>query len=127
MQQQITRQEETAYRFRHHDFEGLTTIETAEKMGVSKRRVNKILEGLKRKCPQLFPILTPHQNLVYRMYVEQGISQPKIAKLLGVKQQAVCETINRMRDNGMVIVEPEAMSEVVPYNSEMDSYITRKF
>jgi len=127
MERQITKQEEQTYRFRHHDFGGLTTKETAVKMGVSKCRVNKVLRNLQRKAPQLFPILTPHQNLVYRMYVGHGLSQSKIAKLLGVKQQAICETINRMRANGVAIVEPEAISEVVSYNSEMDNYITRKF
>ena len=124
---QITEQEQQAYRLRHHDFDGLTTEETAEKMGVSERRVRKILENLQRKASQLFPILTPHQNLVYKMYVGRGISQPKIAELLGIKQQSVCETINRMRDNGMVIVEPEAMSRPVSYTSDMDTHVVRKF
>ena len=123
----ITEQEQQVYRCRHHEFEGLTEEETAERMGISKRRIRQLLESLQHKAPQLFPILTRHQFLVYDFYVGKGLSQDEIAKLLDTHQQDIYKTIQRMKDKGMPGLNLDNISNPVSYTSEMENHIEEKF
>ena len=123
----ITEQEQQAYRLRHHEFEGLTEAEAAEEMGINKPRVRQLLQSLKRKAPQLFPILTRHQFLVYDFYVGKGLSQKEIAKLFNITQQSIDETLQRMKDSGMPGIELEGMGDTISYTPEIENQIKQKF
>lgn len=126
----ITKQEEQAYRLRHHEFEGLTEEKTAKIMNVSKRTVKRLLKNLKQKAPQLFPILTRQQYLIYQWYVERGLSQENIAALLGTTQQNVDRILQRMKDNGMPGIDLTSkmnITRIKRFIPEMENHIKQKF
>lgn len=122
MERCITEDEEWCYRLRHHDFAGLTTRETAKKMGITFEKVRRLLKSLKAKAPQLFPILTYRQQLIYWLHTYKGLSQHKIAKCLGTTQSNVSAILNRIQ-----ISEPSGFGDTVAYEEDMDSHIIYRF
>lgn len=49
-----------AYRLCHHDFEGLSTKEAAERMNITQREVNRLLERMEKAAPHYqLPFVTP--------------------------------------------------------------------
>lgn len=127
MQHKITEQEEQVYRLRHHDFEGLTTQETAKKMKFSPRKIRQLLKSLKQKAPQLFPILTHRQHLIYELYINTGLSQHKIAKYLGTTQSNIWAILNRLKKKGMLFLKPLGSGDIIAYEKGMDNIILYKF
>ena len=58
MKRLITKRQEQILRLCHHDFEGLTQEQAAEKLGVSRPVITKALACIEKIMPQYFPILT---------------------------------------------------------------------
>lgn len=127
MVRQVTKLEEQAYRLRHHDFEGLTMKETAERMDVSERTISRLLKNLKQKAPQLFPILTSQQFFIYNCYVGQGMTQQEIAKMLGKTRENITLMLQQMQDNGMPGIELKGMGDVKRFIPKMENHIKTKF
>lgn len=127
MQRLITKQEEQCYRLRHHDFGGLTTKETAEKMGISENTVRRLLKSVEVKAPQLFPVLTHTQHAVYSLYVEYGCTQRAIAIALDTAQSNIQAILDRIKKKGMPLLEPHGIGDMVAYENEMDAQVIHKF
>lgn len=127
MQREITELEEQAYRLCHHDFDGLTVIEAAGKMGAFEHIVRRLLKSLKRKAPQLFPILTKRQFLIYKLRTEKGHTQQEIAGILQTTQSNVQEALDRMKDQGMPGLNVEGLGDTVSYDGSMDKHVKQRF
>jgi len=127
MKRVITEDEEQCYRLRHHKFAGLTTKETAKQMKIPIRKVQRILRNLKVKAPQLFPIFTFQQHLIYWLYVEKGLTQSKIANYLGIAISGVGSTICTLRKKGISIVRCPGHRNDYLYEKKMDIHIIYKF
>lgn len=127
MARTLTENEERAFRLCHHEHSGKTIREAATAMGLREHVVRRLLKSMKRKAPQLFPILTQRQYRVYRWYVERGFSQRNIAMLLGTTQSNIAATLQRMKDKGMTGIDISSPVDVVQYDPNMDKHIRRKF
>ncbi len=133
MNRAITKRQEQVYRMRHHDFGGMSSEATAKALGVGMRVVRKHMLRLKHVAPQLFPILTQRQALIYRLYVEKGLFMADIASALGIVTSTVSDHICKMRKKGMLIPHsgqdkwffgPVKMRQ---YQSFQDVRIVKKF
>lgn len=127
MRAHITKDEEWCYRLRHHNFAGLTTRETAKEMNITVEKVRLLLKSLRVKAPQLFPILTYRQYLVYWLYTEKGLSKHKIAKCLNTAYSNVWGLLDRAKKKGMPFLEPRGFGDMAAYENGMDDYIIYKF
>lgn len=127
MERHITENEERCYRLRHHNFAGLTTRETAKRMKISPDTVRTLLKSLRAKAPQLFPILTQRQYLIYGLYVIEGLSQDKIANYLHTTQSNICDILKRVKKKGMPFLTSFGLGNVATYEEGMDGHIIHKF
>lgn len=127
MKNRITKLEAEVYRNCHHDFEGLTIREAAIRMELRRHIVRRLLKSLKRKAPQLFPILSKRQFQVYQMVVEHGLTQAAIAATLGVSQSTIHDMVNKMKEQGVSGLHMKGLGDVVSYDNSMDGYIKQKF
>lgn len=127
MKRLISKKQEQAYRLCHHEFGGYTTQEAAEIMGVSVRTVERLLKSMEAKVPQLFPILTEIQWLIYQMYVNKGLTEQEIANFLSSTQSTISEMLNKLKKKGMFIPEQSGLRDMVNYEKGMDSHIITKF
>lgn len=123
MDRQISQDEEMAYRLRHHNFAGLTTIETAKRMKISVKKVRQLIRNLKAKAPQLFPIFTFRQHLIYWLYVEKGMAQPEIADCLCTSQSNVSSILCRLRKKGVIFPKYRGHRDNILYEDKMDENI----
>lgn len=127
MKRLITEDEERCYRLRHHSFAGFTIGETAKIMRTSPKRIWGLLKSLKAKAPQLFPIITSQQFLIYQLYVDKGLSQYKIAAYLHTTQSNISAILNRLRKKGMFFPKFYGLGDTATYESGMDNHILWKF
>lgn len=121
----LSRKEAEIYRLCHHDFDGLSTKEAAEIMGVTPRRIEQVLVKIKRKAPQLFPILTRIQAHAYSLRVNEGKTLKQIADLTDRSVTAVGNSVAVAVEKGMPA--PGKRVEMKRYDSSMDGSIRRKF
>lgn len=127
MRCRITKDEIQCYRLRHHNFKGLTTKETAEKMKIAPEKVRTLLKSLRAKAPQLFPILTYRQHLVYWLYAKKGLSRHRIAVYLDTAYSNVWDLLNRARQKGMPFLKSTGFGDIATYENGMDNHIIHKF
>lgn len=99
----ITEREQMAYWYRHHDFKGFTVKRTAFIMGITQRRVNQLLQSLKQKAPQLFPILTKQQADVLYLITELGLTHEQVGWRLLISEEAVAGVVRTLRKKDMQI------------------------
>lgn len=86
-----------------------------------------MLKSLKRKAPQLFPILSKRQFQIYRMVTEHGLTQVAIAATLGISQSTVHDILNKMKEQGMPGLNVKGLGDIVSYDNSMDVHIKQKF
>lgn len=122
MKRNLTKAEEKVIRLVHHDFKGLTVVETARIMRVQPTYVWELLRSIKEKAPQLFPILTPKQVAVLQGY-ENNASPETIAAGLGVSVYAVRRIVAFLRKHKFLENRPK----IVSYTPLHDSQIVQKF
>jgi transposase len=127
MKREITEQEERAYHLCHHEFHGHTVTEAAILMGVSVSQVRRLLRNVKQKAPQLFPILTKQQYLIFQLYVERGLTQRVIAEMLKTTQSNIHAIIQRMKKKGVKGLDVTGIGDTVSYDSSMDKHVKQKF
>lgn len=122
----ITHRQEQVYRLRHHSFGGLSPKETAERLGITVTHVGRILKEMKKKVPQLFPILTRRQADVYYLYVFMGLATSEVIKYLGISRENVGVRIKGMRKKGVFI--PWRHPPMIQYVAWMHDYqVKQKF
>ena len=124
---QITKQEEQAYRLCHHEFEGKTIKEAAVLMSIHVSKVRRLLKSMKRKSPQLFPILTKRQYMILKLYLGNGDSQQIIARKLKTTQSNIAATIQRMKEKGIEGLDISGVGNTVSYTPDMDKHVKQKF
>lgn len=127
MKGHITEDEVRCYCLRHHEFEGLTTMETAKIMKISPETVRLLLRSLRAKASHLFPILTHRQHLVYWLYVKKGLPMHRIATYLDTAYSNVWTILNRVRKKGMLFLEPRGFGDIAAYEKGMDNHIIYRF
>jgi len=120
----ITKQEEEIFRLVHHDFEGVSVSEAAKRLGISQSTVSRALSRLKKKAPQLFPILTPYQKFIYDCIVEKGLTHQAIADLIGKKKSTVEKTVEAIRRKGFTFAPPPKTEQ---FNDFIEGKIRQKF
>ena len=103
MKRVMSQREEQVYRLRHHAFSGLSPSEAAKRLGMTVTSIGRILKGLKKKAPQLFPILTCKQADIYYLYVRVGLSRGEIVRYLNISCNNFATHIERMRQKGVFI------------------------
>jgi DNA-binding NarL/FixJ family response regulator len=118
----ITEQQEKAYRLVHHDFAGLSKEMAANLMKISVQAINRLLSEVKKAAPQLFPILTPEQAKVKRIY-DQGFSIDDIANQLNFKERRVQTILGQLRKLGAIAFSPK----IVSYRPHMDDEISERY
>lgn len=124
MERLISKQMEKAYRYRHHNFGGLTVTETAKKMGITEREVQRLLADMKKIALQLFPILTKLQFDIYNLWLE-GYFILDIAYILGISKSAVNDTIYHAKNKLGLYFPPH--SRQLPYTETLDNQIKETF
>lgn len=121
----ITEQEEKAYRCRHHDFDAMTVKETADKMGISEMAVYRLIWSLKKKAPQLFPILTKRQAEIYDLWLSEGGDTTTVASRLSLSNKTVEEIIAVVKKKlGVKFPDHRNMMQYTP---KLDDQIVMKF
>jgi len=123
----ITEQEQRAYRLCHHEFEGLTVEQAAKVMKVHVATIYRLLDSLKQKTPQLFPILSQYQWTVYKMFVDEGLPQHRIAEKFGVTREDITQVLQRIKDKGVPGLNLGGINHPLSFTPEMDNHIIRKF
>ena len=93
----ITKEQEDAYRLRHHDFEGLTEEEAADKLGISVRAVRGRLTRMQKIAPHLFPVLSRENAKIWRLWYDRGISCAGIAERTGRTEGAIIQRLQRIK------------------------------
>lgn len=117
----LTEQEETAIRLIHHDFAGLSVDDAAIKMGTTVITVKKLLTSIKRKAPQLFPILTIRQRAIIALY-DEHLSRKSIMVSLDISKKVLEKEVTFLRKRGFLFNRGMAQ-----YRSWMDVDVKERF
>ncbi len=113
--------EEKVLRACHHDFDGLSIEEAAEKLECPPEAIEHILKQIEKIAPQLFPILTPRHRAILLMY-DKHMSRASIAVALGVTEQELHKEIAFLRKHKFLW-----NCKVDQYDPLMDNQVKRKF
>jgi len=128
---QISARMEEAYRLRHHDFGGKTTIETALIMGIKPHAVDQLLWRMCKLAPQLFPILTPSQARAWHLWHHEGMSHSMIADAMGISVNAARQLVKRAKKrldycdvlgHRLIVMDPRQLEKL-----ELDKEIVQVF
>ena len=119
----ISKFEEEVIRLCHHDFAGLTQTEAAQRLDVSQGLISETLAHIKKKAPQLFPILTKRQGLVRDYIVDEGLTHQQIAILLLTSEHCIDSTVATMKAKGVCFEKPR---KLLRYERWMDKHVRRK-
>ena len=125
MTRHITHRQEQIYRMRHHDFAGLTTKQVATMLGITTHSVARHMWGMQKIAPQLFPILTRRQADIYHMFVNVGLEQKIIGRILDISSNCVGVLIHRIKNKGMYV--PYRRRHVLYMSRAHDHQIRQKF
>lgn len=124
MKRVLSEQEAEVFKCRHHDFGGLSTAETARRLSIPPRTVRGIMDRVKEKCPQLFPVLTGRQAECYNAYAA-GETAAQIAERLGISEAAVTDHLRTAKAKGVPFTD--AMGKMLSYHPGMDERVSQKF
>ena len=120
----ITEREEEAFRLVSGDFGGLTPEQAAKEMSVSEQRINTLLQNVKTKAPQLFPMITKSEaNVLVR--IKEGQDDEYILRAEGLTPAQLVRALRNLRAAGRI--EQAAKIRVLQYEAHMDAEIERKF
>lgn len=122
MKRLITEKQEQALRLCHHDFENLTQVEAAKRIGISQSALSELLAKVKKVLPQYFPILTKLEYKCYNYYMNEGWSVDEIAEHLGETKTTIYKALGRAYEKGMW--RPKAHGRIQSYDELQERYIT---
>jgi len=117
----LTQFEEKTIRLCHHDFEGLSTAEAAKKLGCPPESIMSALRRIKKKAPQLFPILTPQHRAILLMY-DKHMSVASMAKGLGISGDKLERKITFLREHKFLWNRKPDQ-----YDPSMDGFVKERF
>lgn len=121
----ITKRQEQILRLCHHDFEGLTHEEAAERLGIDRTTVTKALLCVKKVLPQYFPIFTKFEMKCYHYYMVDGWSVADIAEYTEYAPHTIYRALQRVKSKGAYFAGPTG--RVLSYDESMDAHIKQKF
>jgi len=121
----ITERQEEAFRLCHHDFEGLTMTQAAERMGITHQAVTKLLAKVKKVAPQLFPLMTKFQAQCYHYLCCDGWPPAEIAMYMNRSLWSVYNALQKCKRKGMPL--PQAHGDIMRYKEGMDGQVIHKF
>lgn len=120
----ITEREEEAFRLVSGDFAGLSQEQAAKEMGVSVQRISELLQNVKTKTPQLFPMITKSEaNVLVR--IREGQDDQYILRAEALTPAQLVRALRNLRAAGRI--EQAAKIKVLQYEAHMDAEIERKF
>ena len=96
----ITKREEQIFKLVHHDFGGLSQVEAAQQLGISRSTISHALARVKKALPQYFPILTKLEAKCYHYYMIEGWSVSDIAEYMDKSQNMIYEALHRAKNKG---------------------------
>jgi len=117
----LSQLEENIIRQHHHDFGGLSIAETAKKLGCSSESIKAALRRIKKKAPQLFPILTPQHRAILMMY-DKHMNRASIATALGITKKQLSTKVAFLRKHNFLWNRT-----IDQYDPLMDSQVKTKF
>lgn len=136
----LTENQKRVLKLVHHDFEGLSQTEAAEKLGIIPSAVSRTLKRIRKILPQYFPILSPLEYKVYNLHMNEGWDVPDIADYLDKTDTAIRGTLNRARKKDAQwtkargrIQSYDALQKAYQHNNErtdnnqLDSKVKEKF
>lgn len=129
----LTLREEQAYRLVHQDFEGLSKAVAAKKMNIGIGQVRRLLASVRKKAPQLFPILTPLQaKIVKYCEAHPALSYKECAEFLKMSSKNFYSIISRLKRRGKINwniygSERNVIKHIASYETFMDDKIVEKF
>ena len=117
----ITTKQEHAFRLCHHDFEGLSVKDAANYMGTSVRAIRNLLKSVEEVAPQMFPILTPRQQVILALY-NQPMQHEIIAAGLRISRCTLKREIAFLREHNF-------LQNTTPdqYRERLDGDVKEKF
>lgn len=121
----VTFKQEEVYRLVHQDFFGLSTTDAVEVAGITVQDIRQKLTCIAKVAPQLFPILTPTQAMIYRMFMD-GYMVMDIAEFFGVTERWIRRVLTLLHRNKKIYFRSDS-GRRLGYHPGMDRYITEKF
>lgn len=101
-QRLLTKMEWRVLELCHHEHEGLSTSDAADKLGITQQMVYKHLASAREKAPQMFPLLTVKQAKILHLYTVEGWSVAMIAEVWDIAEATVRGYLRRLRDKGVL-------------------------
>lgn len=119
----LTEREEQVIRLVHHEFAGLDKKTAAVKMGITVSEIYSLLQKVRIKAPQLFPILTAEQFTVHKLITQGNLSYGEVAERLGCDITRVRNVVQRLHEKGFRAERPKT----IRYDESMDNNIKEVF
>ena len=126
MKKILTEKQIQAYRFAAGEFEGLSTIDAAAKMGISIQAFNRLLQRAEKAASSLFPLLSA-QEVDVKTLLARGYNNYDLANQFGVSLNRISQIINSLYAKRPGMVANNQPVKIVRYASHLDSQIVRKF
>jgi len=122
----LTPRQVEAYILCHHDFQGLTTEQTAAIMGITPGQVSKLLQRMEKNAPQLFPILTKLQAEMHHKSI--GIdnnSVSEMAESMNITPESVSRNLHTAR--AKLGLPFKSHGRPLQFCRDMESQVKEKF
>ncbi len=114
-----------AYMLVAEEFQGKTTAEAAESMGITLQAFNRLISRAEQACPQIFPMLTKQEADVMAL-LDLGYSNYDLANQLMVSLGRISQIKNSLHDKGRGVTSSKPV-KILQYKSYMDSQVKEKF
>ncbi len=121
----LSKRQITAYMLVSSEFQGKTTAEAAEVMGITIQAFNRLIQRAEQACPQIFPMLTKQEADVLAL-LELGYSNYDLANQLVVSVGRISQIVGSLHDKGRVAGSSKPV-KILQYKSYMDSEVVEKF
>ena len=122
----LSKKQIQAYQLVAGEFEGFSTTESAEFMGISVQAFNRLLKRAKKAVPSLFPLLSV-QEVDVKALLAIGYNNYDLANQLGVSLNRISQITNSLYAKRPGMVANSQPVKIVRYASHLDSQIVRKF
>ena len=126
MKRNLTKREEQIIRLVHHEFEGRSRKVAAARLGITPQALSYHLRQIKKKAPQLFPILTKEQWIAYCLF-QDGADKEEIAQLFFCTPKIIESIQAQLLKKGYDCRIHRNGRKTVYYKPSMDDKVVRKF
>ncbi len=121
----LTERQIKAYMLISGEFQGLSTSDAAEEMGITIQTFNQLIRWAERACPQIFPMLTKQEADVLAL-LDLGYSNYDLANQLGVNLSRISQIKASLHDKGRGVASSKPVT-ILQYAPHMDIDIKEKF